>query len=254
VICVSNFVRNEILSLGLSHKKIITIHNGVDTRRCYQGPEVSNLQHKFGGRPIILSVGHLLREPIKGYDITIRAFEAILREDASCQAVLVLVGDGPGRKGLEDLVAKLGIGSRVYFEGATKPEVTMQYMAACDLFCLPSWYEAFGIVYLEAMMHGKPIIGVRGQGISEVVEDGVTGLLVPPRDVSSTILAMKSLLSDEQLRMGIGGRAKELVHLRYSLHVAAQKTIDLYREVLYAKVVTRLKTIDSACEGKKRFR
>jgi DNA repair protein RecN (Recombination protein N) len=83
--------------------------------------EINKLKRKYGGRPIVLSVGNMMREPIKGFDITIRAFSKILSEKNARPVALVLVGDGPGRPKLEKLVVELGIGEHVYFEGATKP-------------------------------------------------------------------------------------------------------------------------------------
>ena len=111
----------------------------------------------------------------------------------------------------------------------------MHYMAACDIFCMPSWYEPFGIVYLEAMMHGKPIIAVEGQGVSEVVENGRTGMLVPPKDEQAVSGAMGLLLKQLQLRTDIGQAAEALVQSRFSWERNAQSCMEIYSNILSEK-------------------
>jgi glycosyltransferase involved in cell wall biosynthesis len=185
IICVSDFLRRELIEQGLNAGKMMTVHNGVDLHRIYKGPETQRIRERFGHRSIILTVGHMVHF-VKGFDITIQAFARMLQKKPRCDAVLVFVGGGVERGSLERLVATAGLHEKVFFEGAKRPEETMHYMSAADIYCMPSWYEAFGIVYLEAMMHGKPVIAVQGQGISEVIEHGKTGLLVPPKDVEST--------------------------------------------------------------------
>ena len=231
IICVSDFVRRELIELGLSSDKLVTIHNGVDLSRVYHGSGVQSIREHYGNRPIILAVGHMVHF-VKGFDITLRAFSALLNTDPNCQAVVVFIGDGVERLVLQKLTNKLGIGKRVYFEGAKSPEETMKYMAACDIYCMPSWYEAFGIVYLEAMMHGKAVVAVEGQGISEIIEHLKTGYLVPPKDVGKTAEALQTLLGNKSLRDLIGQQANEMVFNNYSWIHTAKKTLELYHQIL----------------------
>jgi glycosyltransferase involved in cell wall biosynthesis len=231
IICVSEFVRRELIDLGLESKKMVTVKNGVDLHRIYNGPETNRIRNRFGNRMIILTVGHMTISE-KGFDINIKTFAQLLQEMPQCNAVLVLVGDGAKRPSLESMVKRMGLHGRVFFEGAKSPEEVMHYMSACDLYCMPSWYEAFGIVYLEAMMHGKPVIAVQGQGISEVIEDGKTGLLVPPRDVMATCKALKRLIEDERFRCQIGLNGRNLVCSQYSQKHSAERTLLVYRDVL----------------------
>ncbi len=234
VICVSETIRKDIIRQGLCGDKLVTIHNGVDLSRVYSGPAVAELRRRFGNRPIVLSVAHL-RLPSKGIDLTIKAFASICRSGESNDAVLVVVGDGILRSDLEALARGLGIAEKVFFEGNKSPEETMHYMAACDVFSLPSWSEAFGLVYLEAMMHGKPIIAVEGQGISEVVENGRTGMLVPPKDEQAVSGALRLLLKQSQLRTDISQAAEALVQSRFSWERNAQDCMELYSNILSEK-------------------
>ena len=108
----------------------------------------------------------------------------------------------------------------------------MQYLSICDVFSLPSWEEGFGVVYLEAMAYGKPVIACKNQGISDVVTDGETGLLVEPKDINTLINAIDFLLSNPEEAQKIGEKGRKLVLENYTWEKNAQKTIKIYNEVL----------------------
>ena len=113
---------------------------------------------------------------------------------ASPDSFLVLVGDGEDRPRLEQLAHELGVSERTRFlHGLTQDELFACY-ANCDVFALPSRGEGFGFVFLEAMAHGKPVIGGAHGGALDVIEDGVTGWLVPHGDIERLSLALESLL------------------------------------------------------------
>jgi glycosyltransferase involved in cell wall biosynthesis len=108
----------------------------------------------------------------------------------------------------------------------------MAYLAACDVFCLPSWSEGFGIVYLEAMAHGKPVIAVQGQGIAEVLAGRDAGILVPPRDAAAVTGALAMLLGDPQAAREMGARGRKLVEEEFSLEKWVGKTVALCEQVV----------------------
>jgi glycosyltransferase involved in cell wall biosynthesis len=108
----------------------------------------------------------------------------------------------------------------------------MEYMSICDLFVMPSWDEGFGIVYLEAMAHGKPVIACRGQGIEDVIVDGETGLLVEPKDLESLKEAMIRLLTDRRLAEDMGRKGRQVVLSDFTWEKSAQKLLKVYKEVL----------------------
>jgi glycosyltransferase involved in cell wall biosynthesis len=131
-------------------------------------------------------------------------------------------------------VANLGVDSQVEFIGRLSHEKVMKYMAEIEIFSLPSWLEGFGVVYLEAMAHGKPIIACQGEGIEDVITHGETGLLVEPKNVESLVEAIDFLLSNPEKAKSIGERARNLVLEKYTWEKNAEKTIEVYREVLNA--------------------
>jgi glycosyltransferase involved in cell wall biosynthesis len=231
IICVSEFVRRELIGLGLDSSKLVTVHNGVDYQRAYRGPETYRIRNRFGNGVIVLCVGHMKLSE-KGFDVNIKAFAQLIKEIPQCPVSLVLVGDGAMRPSLERMTKTLGLNGKVFFAGAKRPEEVMQYMSACDIYCMPSWYEAFGIVYLEAMMHGKPVIGVQGQGISEIITHCKTGLLVPGKDVVATCRALQRLIEDKRFRVRIGRNGRRLAYSKYSQKRSAERTLLVYHDAL----------------------
>lgn len=122
--------------------------------------------------------------------------------------------------------------SRVTFKGRVNDEELAALYQSCDLFVAPSLYESFGLVYLEAMNYGKPVIGCRAGGIPEVVDDGITGLLVPPGTPSALAEAIIALLTSPDLlrQMGLAGRERLLKQFTYTQ--MAQQFEQAYRAAL----------------------
>ncbi len=141
-------------------------------------------------------------------------------------------GDGPQRQYLKNLVLNLGLEKNVKFIGHLSNENVMEYMSICDLFTLPSYQETLGLVYLEAMAHGKPVIGVKGQGIDGIVEHKRNGMLVEPKDIDSLVEGMEYLINHPQEARNMGERAKKLVLENYTWEKNAEKTIKIYKEAL----------------------
>jgi len=127
---------------------------------------------------------------------------------------LRLVGDGPEHDNLRALAARLNLGSAVTFLGSIPDADVKREYAHCDVFCLPSIQEGFGIVFLEAMVAGKPVVATTAAAIPEVVQHGRTGILVPPGDPQSLAGALLLLLSDVDRRMQYGQAGQDAV-LRY---------------------------------------
>jgi glycogen(starch) synthase len=147
-----------------------------------------------GGSPRrILFVGRLV--DAKGVSTLVSAFSRLETRGAE----LVLVGDGPRRAELEGLARRLGIAGAVRITGFVPHEHVPALLAAGDLLVLPSRYEELGTVLVEALHAGLPVVASRVGGIPEVVEDGVTGLLVPPGDARALAAAIDAVLGDELL-------------------------------------------------------
>jgi len=124
---------------------------------------------------------------------------------------------------------------RVIFAGKVSDAELERQLARCDVFVAPSRYESFGLVFLEAMIFGKPVVGCRAGGMTEVIHEGVSGLLAEPGDAESLAAALTQLLTDPAKRaaMGQAGRARFLAH--FTREKMTDRTLDFYREVLRAQ-------------------
>jgi len=208
-------------------KKIVTISNGVQANKLMLKRNNILKIGDFNYRTI-LSVSNLILQ--KGIDYNLKAFAKLV--DKYNNLRYLLIGDGPEMKRLKELSHNLGINKQAEFLGKLSHENVLAYMAKADIFSLPSWNEGFGIVYLEAMARGKPVIGCQGEGIEDFVENGKTGLLVKPKDVDSLVKEMDYLLSNPDEARAIGKRARKLVLENYTWEKNAEKTIEIYKEVL----------------------
>lgn len=170
------------------------------------------------------------------------AFARVAREDP--KATLWLVGadnsanDGyaarTGRSYGQTICEMWGpeILSRVRIFGRLDEGMKNYLLSTCDVLVAPSIYESFGLMYVEAMRAGKPVIGTTAGGIPEVVENGGTGLLVPPGDIEALALAMLRLSGDAGLRRAFSQRGLERFEERFSLYNFGRQTENFYREVL----------------------
>ncbi|HVB99879.1 MAG TPA: glycosyltransferase family 4 protein [Candidatus Dormibacteraeota bacterium] len=161
------------------------------------------------GSHLLLTVARLAAsEPGKGVDTVIQAMPQLL--PCFPDLFYVIVGDGDGRPGLEKLVIENGVGERVIFAGECPKQSLRRYYEIADVFVMPSRQEGFGIVFLEAMAAGKPVVASACGGAPEVVRDGEDGYLVEYGDVSALAARLAGLLGDKGLRrrMGEAGRRK----------------------------------------------
>ena len=183
---------------------------------------VRELRARYGGR-VVLGVGRLVY--YKGFDYLVRAM-------ASMRGRLLLAGDGPLRGSLEKLASTLGVADRVTLLGSV-PDLRPLYHAA-DVFALPAVArsEAFGIVQLEAMACGLPVVNTAlDSGVPFVSPHGVTGLTVPPADVDALAAALRRLLDDAELRAKLGAAGRERARGELSLDAMVSRTLEMYRDV-----------------------
>jgi D-inositol-3-phosphate glycosyltransferase len=179
---------------------------------------------------IILFVGRI--EPLKGIDILINAVAQL--EDGADFHVLIVGGDRRSQRQvshLQELASGLGIGERVCFLGAVDHEKLPLYYNAADVCVVPSYYESFGLVALEAMACGTPVVASRVGGLTGTVKDGETGYLISWRCPEPFAERLELLLGNETLRHRFGESAREVVE-RYRWTNVAHAVLGLYEELL----------------------
>lgn len=178
---------------------------------------------------VVLTVGRwLATERYKGMDTLIIALPRLLPRWPELQ--LAMIGEGDDRDWLEELADKNGVRSHVHFLSGLSYSQLASCYAACEIFALPSLAEGFGLVYLEAMACGKPVIGGAHGGAPEVVVDGVTGYLVPYADAVQLSTSIETLLADPALAREMGRRGCERVEREFRFNVFAKALKKILRE------------------------
>jgi D-inositol-3-phosphate glycosyltransferase len=189
-------------------------------------------------RCVILFVGRI--EPLKGIDTLLRAI-ALLAPDMPCwqdELAVIIIGGAPGAGieqvnaelgRLERLRAELGIEELVTFQGAKDQDTLVYYYSAAQMVVMPSHYESFGMVALEAMACGTPVVASKVGGLAYNVRDGQTGFLVPGGDAEALAARIRLLLKDHELRQQLGEQATHWAQA-YGWPVIAGQIVDLYQE------------------------
>lgn len=232
VVLVGKSLQGPIAELGVAKDQCEVVFNGVwDELRAVAAPAD---QKKWKDKFILLSVSNLI--PTKGVDITIQALHR-LQERGHRNIHLIVAGNGPEEDSLRALSQRLGVSTDVSFLGRLPHNRVMELMALCDVFVLPSWMEAFGIVYAEAMLHGKPAIGVNGQGPSQFIEHGKTGFLVPPKNVNAVTNQMAQLLDRPSLRRGVGRQAACFARESLTWQSNAKSMRQIFERVIQEKAM-----------------
>ncbi len=237
IVAVSDSLLQGILRrVGPARGKVTVIENGVDTERFRVRRSRRPFRIRLGlparGR-WIGSVGRL--DPVKGYPVLVRAFARLrpLRPDLR----LVIVGEGPAREPLLDLARDLGGGDRVILPGPR--EAPEEVYPAFDVFALPSRSEGLSNTLLEAGASGLPLVATRVGGNLRVVEEGVTGRLVPAGDAEALAAALGEILDHPPLRRRMGRAARLRTEEHFGLPRMIRAYDSLYRDVLSARPGSR---------------
>jgi glycosyltransferase involved in cell wall biosynthesis len=231
LIAVSTSIVQKIADEGRLGAPVTLIYNGVDLQRYDDQGPCCTLREEYGlpaEGPMIGVVARLEAE--KGHPTLIEAWPQVLAEFPD--ATLLVVGEGSRRAALEAQVAALGLSRSVVFTGRRDdvPAVT----AALDVAVLPSYREAQGLTILEAMALSRPVVASNVGGIPEMIEDGRTGLLVPPHDPAALAGAITRLLRDHPLADTLARAAHDQVHERFCVELMARAVETIYDESLAA--------------------
>jgi glycosyltransferase involved in cell wall biosynthesis len=238
VIAVSEAVARTLNARAIfPERKIRVVPNAVDVEKFRDARRKFELEGKKHGTQhhSTMRVGIIgeLSE-VKGQDIFLRAARLIVDEFAG-MVEFVIVGEdssptGERRAVLQRLVAELGLKERVYFTGHCEDVAAI--LSTLDVFVSASRSEAFGIALVEAMASGLPIVATATEGARELIEDGLTGMIVPDGDHTSLAVAVNELLIDEPRRLSLGARARETAFERFSLERMIADTERVYTEAL----------------------
>jgi glycosyltransferase involved in cell wall biosynthesis len=244
VAATPNYVQSSPF-LGSCRHKCTVIPYSVDANRFTLTPEVEARVGFVRDReqmPIVLFVGRLVY--YKGVEYLIEAMKDI-------EGTLVIIGEGPLEPRLRALAKELGLAQRVKFLKPMAEEELVSYYHACDLFVLPSVErsEAFGIVQLEAMACGKPVVSTElGTGVSFVNQHTKTGLVVPPRDPADLAYAIQSILGNPAIQEEYGRFAKARVERDFGPERMVSRTASVY-EALLARRRTPSDLEDIGCHA-----
>lgn len=222
VVC-SDFLKNELNNFDNSlSNKIITIHNGIDIS-LFSDTVDRDIDSKLKGKKFILNVATL--EHKKGQDVLLKAFQGLTQD--YIDIFLVIIGrPGGAENQIKKLINLFGLSDRVcLYEGLSHNQV-LGFMKRATIFVLPSRYEPFGIVILEAGVFAVPVIASNIGGIREILTHNTTGKLFDPEDVDSLTKEMSSLLIELEERNRLGKNLREHVLKNFSWKKTYQKYLD----------------------------
>lgn len=225
VISNSNDVKEMVLGAGIKPKEIITIGNGVNSRKFSPMPQdyVRDRLNLPQGKKILLFIGTLNKG--KNPKILLSVFGKLLKKNQ--QLLLVFIGDGPYRNGLKIRARKDGIEQFVLFPGSKAHDEIPLWLNAADLFVFPSFYESFGCVLLEALSCGVPVITSNAGAIPEIIQDRIHGFLINPHEPESLRVSIEKALAQDWNRELLSDYAKA-----YSWQNIAKQIYSQYERVL----------------------
>ncbi|MCL4299333.1 MAG: glycosyltransferase family 4 protein [Anaerolineae bacterium] len=234
IITPSESMKQILEESGVVGHYITAIPTGIDVEPFRQADgEVVRHQHEWGNDLILISVGRLAKE--KNFETLLIAAAEVMRERNHIR--LVLIGDGPERKALEELAGNLGITSRVEFTGRVEFADIPSYLRAADVFCFASVTETQGLVTMEAMAAGLPIVAVDGTGTSDAVTHGQEGLLTE-NDSAALAQAIQRVVDDATLRQQFKAAAAKKVTW-FDIKAQTRKVLDVYERAIEDKKADR---------------
>jgi len=227
-VAVSAFVKDSaVRNLRLPDVKITVIPNSVDAE-AFQEPDpkvIARKRAEFGILPedkVLVTVGRL--DPAKGHRYLLESLPDVRRFFPKVK--LLIVGDGPSRSSLEELGRQTGNGGNVLFSGIRQD--VREILSLCDIFVFPTLSEGLPVALLEAMVLKRPCVASRIPPVEEVIQEGVSGFLVPPRSPASLAETIVRLLLNPRQREEVGIRAWETVRERFSARKSTQALQVLY--------------------------
>ncbi|UCC58559.1 MAG: glycosyltransferase family 4 protein [Candidatus Bathyarchaeum sp.] len=232
VIVCSQSMKNEICGhFNLPQDKVDVIPNAIDTTQYHTTADRGSVRQRYGvgwDEKMILCVGRLV--PQKGIEYFIRAIPNIINRYP--EAKFVIVGEGWSRDFLESEARSTGHRKKIRFTGFVPDREVIDLMTSADVLVVPSIYEPFGIVALEGMATGVPVVASQVGGLSEVIEHNRTGIFVYPKSPESIAWGIDRILSDPDRARWLTENAKDKLEKAYSWEAVAMKTVEVYRKLV----------------------
>jgi glycosyltransferase involved in cell wall biosynthesis len=225
IIAISDAVRDFLARAGLPREKLLTIHYGLDelpTEPSERTPAELGIPETA---PLVLAIGRLIAQ--KDHDTLLHAFACAHAEHPA--AKLAILGSGPLEGDTQALIGRLGLEDAVVLPGRLGIH---DWLERADAFVHTSRWEGFGIVLLEAMLAGLPIVATRVSAVPEVVKDGETGILVEPGDVAGVASALSGLLADPARATALGQAGLERARTAFSVARMTDATVAVYDAAL----------------------
>ncbi|NWG09335.1 MAG: glycosyltransferase family 4 protein [Nitrososphaerales archaeon] len=227
IVCSNSMKWDVIHKFSVPEEKIMVIPNSIDTSKFDLHVDRRSVRLRYGvhnGERLVLFLGRLT--PQKGCEYLIKAMRLL---PSHLNAKLIVVGDGWMRNDLEREAFGSDIGWRVRFTGFLPDGEVVQLLKSADALVVPSVYEPFGMVALEGMAAGAPVVASNVDGLSEVIKHDYNGVLVYSRDPSSIAWGINRVLSDSGYVQWIVGNARTIIHEKYNWDAIASLTIDAYK-------------------------
>jgi glycogen synthase len=232
VIVCSQSMKNEICNhFNIPEKKVDVIPNAIEIEKYQPSIDRGLVRQRYGvgwGEKLVLCVGRLVSQ--KGIEYFIRAIPQIAKQFP--EAKYIIVGEGWSRDSLEAEARASGHGNKIRFTGFASDQEVINLMTSADVLVVPSIYEPFGIVALEGMATGVPVVASQVDGLAEIIEHDRTGIFVFPKNPESIAWGIKRILSDYDHAKWMTENAKEKLHKAYSWEAVAMKTVEVYKKVI----------------------
>ncbi len=228
VIAPTEAIKKELITSAPRMRRIEVIPTGVDSTRFHPGLDGTRVRKKYDlqDKKIVLHVGRIAWE--KNLDLVLKGFEMLAKRDRDVR--LMIVGTGPAKEHYEAMAEELGMKDLITFTGFLPDDQLPEYYAACDVLTLASKFETQGLVGLEAMAIGKPVVGINFRAVAELIDDGVNGYRFEENPESWMGATEMALATAKEM----GSKAIEHAS-RFSLADETDRLVELYGFAISAK-------------------